>query len=40
MSYGADLTESFERAGDLIARIFKVAQPSDLQLERPTAIRS
>ena len=36
MSYGADLTESFERAGDLVARIFKGAQPSDLPFEQPT----
>jgi putative tryptophan/tyrosine transport system substrate-binding protein len=36
MSYGADLKESFERAGDLIARIFKGAQPGDLPFEQPT----
>ncbi|MGC2808842.1 MAG: ABC transporter substrate-binding protein, partial [Bradyrhizobium sp.] len=29
MSYGGDLKESFERAGDLVARIFKGAQPGD-----------
>jgi putative tryptophan/tyrosine transport system substrate-binding protein len=36
MSYGADLKESFERAGDLVARIFKGAQPGDLPFEQPT----
>jgi putative ABC transport system substrate-binding protein len=36
MSYGADLNESFERAGDLVARIFKGAQPGDLPFEQPT----
>jgi ABC-type uncharacterized transport system substrate-binding protein len=36
MSYGADLKESFERAGDLVARIFKGAKPGDLPFEQPT----
>jgi putative ABC transport system substrate-binding protein len=36
MSYGADLKESFERAGDLVARIFKGARPADLPFEQPT----
>jgi putative ABC transport system substrate-binding protein len=36
MSYGADLKESFERAGELVARIFKGAPPGDLPFERPT----
>ena len=36
MSYGADLKESFERAGDLVARIFKGAQPGELPFEQPT----
>jgi putative ABC transport system substrate-binding protein len=36
MSYGADLSESFERAGDLVARIFNGASPSDLPFEQPT----
>jgi putative ABC transport system substrate-binding protein len=36
MSYGADLKESFERAADLVARIFKGAQPGDLPFEQPT----
>jgi ABC-type uncharacterized transport system substrate-binding protein len=35
MSYGADLKESFERAGDLVARIFKGARPADLPFEQP-----
>ena len=36
MSYGADLTESFERTGDMVARIFKGARPGDLPYEQPT----
>jgi putative ABC transport system substrate-binding protein len=36
MSYGADLTESFQRAGDLAARIFKGVKPGDLPFEEPT----
>jgi putative tryptophan/tyrosine transport system substrate-binding protein len=36
MSYGGDLRESFERAGDLVARIFKGTQPGDLPFEQPT----
>ncbi len=36
MSYGGDLKELFERAGDLVARIFKGAQPGDLPFEQPT----
>jgi putative ABC transport system substrate-binding protein len=36
MSYGADLTESFERTGDLVSRIFKGARPGDLPFEQPT----
>jgi putative ABC transport system substrate-binding protein len=36
MSYGADLKESFERAGELVARIFKGAKPGDLPYEQPT----
>jgi putative ABC transport system substrate-binding protein len=36
MSYGADLKESFERAGDLVAKIFKGSQPGDLPFEQPT----
>ena len=36
MSYGADLNESFERAGDMVARIFKGARPADLPFEQPT----
>jgi len=36
MSYGADLKESFERAGDLVARIFKGTQPGELPFEQPT----
>jgi putative ABC transport system substrate-binding protein len=36
MSYGGDLKESFERAGDLVARIFKGAQAGYLPFEQPT----
>jgi putative tryptophan/tyrosine transport system substrate-binding protein len=36
MSYGPDLTESFERASALVARIFKGASPADLPFEQPT----
>jgi putative tryptophan/tyrosine transport system substrate-binding protein len=36
MSYGPDLTESFERAGALVARIFNGARPADLPFEEPT----
>jgi putative ABC transport system substrate-binding protein len=36
MSYGADLKESFERAGDLVARIFRGARPGDVPFEQPT----
>ena len=36
MSYGPDLKESFERAADLVDRIFKGARPADLPFEQPT----
>jgi putative ABC transport system substrate-binding protein len=36
MSYGSDPKESFERAADFAARIFKGARPADLPFERPT----
>jgi len=36
MSYGPDLTESFERAAALVGRIFKGARPADLPFEQPT----
>jgi putative ABC transport system substrate-binding protein len=36
MSYGADANESFERAADLVSRIFKGSPPSDIPFERPT----
>ena len=35
MSYGPDLTESFERAADLAARVFGGAKPGDLPFEQP-----
>lgn len=36
MSYGPDLSESFERAAALAARIFGGANPADLPFEQPT----
>jgi putative tryptophan/tyrosine transport system substrate-binding protein len=36
MSYGPDLTESFERAAALVDRIFNGAKPGDLPFEQPT----
>jgi len=36
MSYGPDLTESFERAAALVDRVFKGAKPGDLPFEQPT----
>jgi putative ABC transport system substrate-binding protein len=36
MSYGPDLTESFERTAALVDRIFKGANPGDLPFEQPT----
>lgn len=36
MSYGPDLTESFERAAALVDRIFKGARAGDLPFEQPT----
>lgn len=36
MSYGPDLTESFERTAALVDRIFRGANPGDLPFEQPT----
>jgi putative ABC transport system substrate-binding protein len=36
MSYGPDVTESFERATALVARVFAGAKPADLPFEQPT----
>jgi putative ABC transport system substrate-binding protein len=36
MSYGPDMTESFERATALVARVFGGARPADLPFEQPT----
>ncbi|MGA7809803.1 ABC transporter substrate-binding protein [Bradyrhizobium sp.] len=36
MSYGPDMTESFERAAALVDRIFRGARPGDLPFEEPT----
>jgi len=36
MSYGADPSESFDRAAAMLDRIFKGAKPADLPVEQPT----
>jgi putative tryptophan/tyrosine transport system substrate-binding protein len=36
MSYGADPTESFERAGDFVSQILKGRLPADIPFEQPT----
>jgi putative tryptophan/tyrosine transport system substrate-binding protein len=36
MSYGGDTQECFERAADLVDRLFKGAKPADLPFEQPT----
>ena len=36
MAYGADPKESFERAADCCARIFKGVKPADIPFELPT----
>jgi putative ABC transport system substrate-binding protein len=36
MSYGPDVTESFQRAAALVDRLFKGARPADLPFEEPT----
>jgi putative ABC transport system substrate-binding protein len=36
MSYGADLKESMERAGELVAKILAGARPAELPFEEPT----
>ena len=36
MSYGPDVSESFERAAALVARVFEGAKPADLPFEQPT----
>jgi putative ABC transport system substrate-binding protein len=36
MSYGPDLSESMERAADLVASVFNGARPADLPFEEPT----
>jgi putative ABC transport system substrate-binding protein len=39
LSYGPDLNEVYDRAADLVVRIFKGAKPADLPLEQPSRIR-
>ena len=36
MAYGADPKESFDRAADCCARIFKGVRPADIPFELPT----
>jgi putative ABC transport system substrate-binding protein len=36
MSYGPDVTESFERAAALVDSIFRGAKPGELPFEQPT----
>jgi len=36
ISYGANLTDLFRRAGDIVDKILRGAKPSDLPVQQPT----
>jgi putative ABC transport system substrate-binding protein len=36
ISYGANLTDLFRRAGDFVDKILRGAKPSDLPVQQPT----
>jgi putative tryptophan/tyrosine transport system substrate-binding protein len=36
VSYGANFTDMFRRAGDIVDRILRGAKPSDLPVQQPT----